>query len=169
MERSGAVTFKGNPLTLIGPEIKAGQKAPDFLVQTTELKDARLGDLTGKIKLIAAVPSLDTPVCDAEIHRFNREASQVSGDVVILFISMDLPFAQSRFCAAGDIKSVKTLSDHRSADFGTKYGVLIKDLRLLSRAIFILDRSDTVRYVEYVKEITNPPDYESALKALKNL
>jgi len=113
------------------------------------------------------VPSLDTPVCDLEIKRFNDEAAQTGKDVVILFISMDLPFAQKRFCQAYDIKKVKTLSDHREGDFGVKYGVLIKELRLLSRAIFIIDKDDEVKYVEYVKEVASQPDYESALKGLK--
>ncbi len=168
-ERAGVVTMKGKPVTLIGPEVKVGQKAPDFIVQATDMSDAGLSDFSGKIKLIASVPSLDTPVCDLEIHRFNQEATSVSKDVVILFISMDLPFAQKRFCGAAGIKNVKTFSDHRTADFGRNYGVLIKDARLLSRAIFIIDKNDTVRYVEYVKEEGMPPDYEAALKALKEI
>ncbi len=169
MERKNAVTFKGNPITLVGAEVKAGQPAPDFKALTTELKDAGLGDFKGKIKLIASVPSLDTPVCDLEIKRFNKEATGASADVVVIFVSMDLPFAQKRFCAANDIEHVVTLSDHRDASFGEGYGVLIKELRLLARAIFIVDKTDRVRYVEYVKELSDHPKYDEALKALKTL
>ncbi|HTZ11900.1 MAG TPA: thiol peroxidase [Candidatus Margulisiibacteriota bacterium] len=167
-ERQGVVTMHGNPVTLIGPEIKVGEKAPDFTVQATDLSEAKLNDFKGKLKLICSVPSLDTPVCDMEIHRFNQEASQIASDAQIIFISMDLPFAQKRFCAAAGINNVKTFSDHRYADFGRKYGVLIKDLRLLSRAIFIIDKDDVVRYVEYVKELGTEPDYQAALDALKS-
>lgn len=167
MERKGIVTVEGNPLTLIGDEVKKGIKAPEFTVLDSELKAVSLGDFKEKIKLIASVPSLDTPVCDLQIKRFNDEATKLSKDIVVLFISMDLPFAQKRFCTEYDIKKVKTLSDHKDADFGEKYGVLIKELRLLSRAIFLLDKTDTVQYVEYVKELTSHPDYESALKAVE--
>ncbi|MFH1552988.1 MAG: thiol peroxidase [Candidatus Omnitrophota bacterium] len=169
MERSGAVTVKGEAVTLLGEEVKDGQEAPDFTVLDSELGEVKLESLKGKIKLIASVPSLDTPICDLQIKRFNDEAAGISKDVVILFISMDLPFAQKRFCQAYDIKKVKTLSDHREGDFGLKYGVLIKELRLLSRAIFIVDKDNTVRYVEYVKELTSHPDYEKALGALKSI
>ena len=159
-------TMKGKPITLMGDQIKVGQKAPDFLVQATDLSDARLSDFKGEIKLIASVVSLDTPVCDMESRRFNEEASRLFDNVVILFISMDLPFAQKRFCSAADINNVKALSDHKSADFGLKYGVLIKDMRFLSRAIFIIDKEDKVRYVEYVTEQGQQPNYEAALKVL---
>ncbi len=168
-ERAGTVTMKGKAVTLLGPEIKVGQQAPDFTAQATDLSDVRLSDLKGKIKLIASVPSLDTPVCSTEIRRFNKEAAFVSPGIAILFISMDLPFAQKRFCAAEGIQGVQTLSDHRTAEFGTGYGVLIKDLRLLSRALFILDPKNIVRYVEYVKENGKQPDYEKALKALDEI
>lgn len=167
MERKNAVTLQGNLVTLIGKEVKAGQKAPDFKVLTHDLKEKTLADFKGKIKLIASVPSLDTPICDLQIKRFNDEASKISKDVVIIFISMDLPFAQKRFCQEFEINKVKTLSDHRDADFGLKYGVLIEELRLLARAIFVVDRDDTVRYVEYVKEVATPPDYAGALDAIK--
>jgi len=169
MERTGIVTIKGSPLTLLGEEIKAGQVAPDFMVLDGDLKEKSLADLAGKIKLIASVPSLDTPVCDLQIKRFNDEATKLSKDVVVIFISMDLPFAQKRFCQAYDIKKVKTFSDHRDADFGMKFGTLIKELRLLSRAIFVLDRDNKVTYVEYVKEVSSHPDYEKALEALKRI
>ena len=168
MERKNVVTLKGNPVTLVGDEVKVGQKASDFKVLAHGLAEKTLSDFKGKIKLIASVPSLDTPICDLQIKRFNDEASNISKDVVIIFISMDLPFAQKRFCDEFNINKIKTLSDHREADFGIKYGVLIKELRLLARAIFLIDKDDTVRYVEYVKEVGTPPDYESALNAIKN-
>ena len=167
MERKGAVTFQGNPLTLLGEEVQVGQKAPDFTVLNSDLQEVSLDAFAGKVKLIASVPSLDTPVCDLEIKHFNEEAAKISGDVVILFISMDLPFAQKRFCQSFDIKKVKTFSDHKTADFGNKYGVLIKELRLLSRAIFVIDKNDVISYIECVKEIADQPNYEGALEALK--
>ena len=169
MERKDVATFKGNPITLVGEEIKIGQNAPDFEVLTSDLSETNLSAFKGKIKLIASVPSLDTPICDLQIKRFNDEATKISKDVVILFISMDLPFAQKRFCQTYNIKKVKTFSDHRDSSFGLNYGVLIKKLRLLSRAIFIIDKNDKVVYVEYVKELGSQPDYESALKALKSI
>lgn len=169
MERKDAVTMKGGPLTLVGEEVKVGSKAPDFKVLDQALAEVTLASSKGKIRLIASVPSLDTPVCDLQIKRFNDEAGALSKDIVVLFISMDLPFAQKRFCSEFNIKKVKALSDHRDADFGVKYGVLIKELRLLARAIFVVDKDDTVRYVEYVKDITNPPDYDAALGAVKKV
>jgi len=169
MERTNVLTVKGKAVTLIGEEVKIGQKAPGFRVLGKDLNEVGLPGFAGKIKLIASVPSLDTPVCDTEIKRFNDEASGVSKDVVIIFVSMDLPFAQKRFCQEYDIKKVKTFSDHRDADFGKNYGTLIKELRLLARAIFIVDAEDTVRYVEYVKELSSPPDYDKALAALRKL
>ena len=165
-ERAGMVTLEGSPLTLLGEEIRPGQQAPDFAALDGNLHEVGLGDLKGKIKLIASVPSLDTPICDLQIKRFNDEASKISKDVAIVFISMDLPFAQKRFCQAYEIKKVRTLSDHRDASFGLKYGVLVKELRLLSRAIFVMDKQDKVTYVEYVKEMASHPDYDAALKAL---
>ena len=168
MERKGVVTLQGNPLTLLGEEIKVGQKAPGFVVVDSDLQEVGLDAFAGKVKLIASVPSLDTPVCDIEIKRFNEEASKISEDIVILFISVDLPFAQKRFCQSFDITKVKTFSDHKTADFGNQYGVLIKELRLLSRAIFVVDKGDMISYVEYVKEVSDQPSYGSALEALKN-
>ena len=163
------VTVKGNPVTLLGEEVSVGQKAQDFKVLNTSLEEVTLSNFKNKIKLIASVPSLDTPVCDLEIKRFNDEASKLSKDLVIIFISMDLPFAQKRFCQANEIKIVKTLSDHRDADFGQKFGVLIKELRLLARAIFILDKNDVIKYIQIVPELGSPPDYDQALSALKNV
>lgn len=169
MERINAVMIKGNPLTLLEEEMKIGQRAPSFKVVDTELKDVSSDDFKGKIRLIASVPSLDTPVCDLEIKRFNEEAVKLSKELAIIFISMDLPFAQKRFCQANEIKEVKTFSDYRDADFGFKYGVLIKELRLLTRALFVVDKDDIIRYVEYVPEITSQPDYKAALAILKKV
>ena len=169
MERKGEVTLKGNPLTLEGSRLSPGQKAPDFKALSQDLEEKSLAAFKGKIKLIASVPSLDTPVCDTEIKRFNDEAAKVSKDVVIIFISMDLPFAQKRFCQEFNIEKVSTLSDHREASFGINYGVLIKEMRLLARAIFIIDKGDIIKYTQLVKEMSSPPDYEAALKALKEI
>lgn len=162
------ITFKGNPVTLIGSEIKKGDNAPDFTVLSNDLQDVKLSDYKNKVKLIVAVPSIDTGVCSTETKRFNEEASQL-GDVQILTISMDLPFAQTRWCAAEGVKNLDLLSDHRNADFGEKYGVLIKELRLLARAVFVVDENDTVQYVEYVKEVSTEPNYDAAIQAVKAL
>ncbi len=167
-ERKGAVTFKGDAVTLVGPEIKVGNKAPDFRLLTTDMKEVGLSQSRSKVRLLSVVTSLDTPVCDLQTQRFEEEASRLK-DVVIYTISMDLPFAQARYCGAHDISNLQTLSDHREASFGTAYGVLIKELRLLSRAIFIVDTIDTVSYVEYVKEVTQHPDYNRALEALQKV
>lgn len=167
-ERKGVVTFLGKPITLVGPEIKVGQKAPDFKLLTKDMKEMKLSESKGKVRLLSVVPSLDTPVCDLQTQRFEKEADKFK-DVVIYTISMDLPFAQARYCGAHNIKRLRTLSDHREASFGTTYGLLIKEMRLLSRAIFIIDRDDNVRYVEYVKDSAGPPDYDKAIKALKNV
>ena len=166
MERPGIITMKGKPLTLIGPDVRAGDRAPDFSVLDENLTIVSLGDFAGKTKLISVTPSLDTPVCDLQLRRFNREAASMPQDVVVLNISMDLPFAVSRFCSTAGIDRAKALSDHREASFGTAYGVLIKELRLLARSIFIIDRNNVVRYKEIVPEQSNHPDYEKALKAL---
>lgn len=160
------VTFNQDPVTLLGNEISVGDKAPDFTVLSNDLQEVSLSDYKGKVRLIAAVPSVDTGVCSEETKRFNEEADKLD-NVHVLTISMDLPFAQGRWCAANGVKNLDTLSDHRDADFGEKYGVLIKELRLLARAVFVVDSSDTVTYVEYVSEATNHPDYESALEAAK--
>lgn len=168
-ERKSVVTLKGMPLTLLGEEIKIGQKAPDFKVLTNDLKEVSLADFKERIKLFSVVPSLDTPVCDLQTKRFNQEAVVLSDDIIILTISMDLPFAQKRFCDANKIDKIKVLSDHKDASFGLAYGVLIKELRLLSRAIFIADKADTIQYVEYVKELSAHPNYETAKQELSRL
>src|SRR5512135_909836 len=142
-ERRGVVTMKGNPLTVLGPDLKAGDKAPRFTVLDSELKEVSLSDFAGKIKIISVTPSLDTPVCDLQLRRFNHEAASLPEDVVVLNISMDLPFAISRFCTVASIDRARALSDHRSGAFGAAYGVLIKELRLLARSVFILGRDNT--------------------------
>lgn len=169
VQRPGEVTLNGKPLTVLGKRVIAGQKAPDFRVLTTDLAEVTLADTSGKVRLIAAVPSLDTPVCDLEVQRFNKEALSFSPNVEIYTISMDLPFAQKRWCAAAGVDRVKTFSDHRDASFGLNWGILIKELRLLQRAIFVIDQNDVVRYVEYVKEISDHPNYAAALEAIKAL
>ncbi len=166
-ERKGAVTFKGNPLTLIGPEIRPGMNAPGFQVLAQDLSPVTLANSAGKVRLLVAVPSVDTPVCDQETRRFNEEAATLSKDVQILAISMDLPFAQKRWCGAAGIDRVQVLSDHRDASFGAAYGVLIKELRILARAVFVVDRAGTVRYAEYVPDITSHPQYDAALAAVR--
>jgi thiol peroxidase len=167
-ERTGVVTFKGNPVTLSGPEIKPGQTAPDFNVVDNGLQTVRLSDAGGKVLILSSVPSLDTPVCDRETRRFNEEASKLGDQVEVWTISMDLPFAQKRWCGAADITRVRTVSDFREHSFGQSYGVLIKDTALAgidARAIFVVGKDGKIKHVEYVKEIANEPDYEAALKA----
>jgi len=169
IERSESATFKGSPLTLIGPEIKVGDKAPDFTVNQSLLQEATLADYAGKIKLISVVPSLDTGVCDAQTQRFNSEAAGLGDNVIILTISADLPFAQARWCGATGVDRVVTLSDYKSNSFGKAYGVLIKEFQLDMRSIFVIDANDTVQYVEYVSEMTEHPNYEAAIAAVKAL
>lgn len=169
IERQGMVTIKGNPLTLLGNEVKVGDKAPSFTVLTNDLTEVTLASFAGKTKLFSVVPSLDTPVCELQTKRFNEEVTKLSSDIVILTISMDLPFAQHRFCESYKIDRVKVFSDHREASFGLAYGVLIKELRLLARSIFIVDKQDTIRYIELVKELTTHPDYDKALAMLNQI
>jgi thioredoxin-dependent peroxiredoxin len=170
MERTGVITMKGKPLTLAGTEIRVGDKAPEFTALTRELAEVRLSDF-GKdtVKVVSVTPSLDTPTCDLQLRRFNHEAGLLPHDVVVLNISMDLPFAVARFCATAEIEKARALSDHRDASFGNAYGVLIKELRLLARSIFIIDKDNIVRYTEIVPEQSGPPDYEKALAALQNI
>jgi thiol peroxidase len=168
-ERKDIATLKGNPVTLLGPEITAGDTAPDFAVVANDLSQRTLDDYKGKVLIIAAVPSLDTPVCDMETRRFNTEAAKLGDDIVILTLSMDLPFAQARWCGAAGVEAVQTLSDHRDASFGQAWGVLIKELRLLSRAVFVVGKDGKVAHVEYLREVTEEPDYEAALEAARKL
>lgn len=168
-EGNGAATFQGNPLTLVGSELKAGDKAPDFGLVANDLSPATLADFEGKVLVIASVPSLDTPVCDMETRRFNSEAAALGDDVQILAVSMDLPFAQARWCGAAGVEAVKTLSDHKDASFGEGWGALIKELRLLTRAVFVVGKDGVVAHAQYVTEITEEPDYDAALEAAKKL
>jgi thioredoxin-dependent peroxiredoxin len=161
-----SVTFKEKPVTLLGNQVKAGDQAPDFKVLANDLSEVTLADSKGTVRLIAAVPSVDTGVCDAEVRRFNEEASKL-GNVKVLTISVDLPFAQKRWCAAAGIENVQTLSDHRDLSFGKAYGVAIEELRLLARSVFVIDSSDKITYVEYVDEVTSHPNYEAAIEAAK--
>ena len=159
--------MKGNPLTLIGPQLEVGDHAPDFSVVDGSLSPVNLEKTGNHVRIISVVPSLDTPVCDLQTKRFNEEAAKLPG-VDILTISMDLPFAQKRWCGAFGVDRIKMLSDHRSASFGEAYGTLIKDLRIESRAIFVLDKDNVIRHVEYVKEVADHPNYDAALAAAKS-
>ncbi len=161
--------MNGNPLTLPGGEVKVGDKAPDFTALDNALSPVMLSSLRGKVVIISSVPSLDTPVCDLQTRRFNQEAGRLGGDVAVLTLSMDLPFAQKRWCGAAGAEHVKTLSDHRDASFGKAYGMLIQELRLLARGVFIVDRAGMVRYSQLVKEVTNEPDYDEVLTEVKKL
>ncbi len=168
-EHTGIITMRGNPLTIVGRELKVGDTAPDCEVLDNDVSPTKLSSFRGKVCVISSVPSLDTPVCDMETRRFNEEAGKLGEDVQILTISMDLPFAQKRWCGAAGVDKVITLSDHRDASFGTAYGVLIKELRLLARAVFVLDREGTIQYIQIVKEVTEEPDYDAVLEAVNKL
>ncbi|HWL25332.1 MAG TPA: thiol peroxidase [Ureibacillus sp.] len=161
------VTFKNNPVTLIGNEVKVGEQAPDFTVLANDMSPVTLKDSQGKVRLIISVPSLDTGVCDAETRRFNEEVAGIGGDIAFYTVSVDLPFAQKRWCAAAGIEGVHTVSDYKDLSFGESYGVHMKELRLLARAVFVVDREGTVTYVEYVSEGTSHPNYEAAIEAVK--
>ena len=167
VERPGAITVEGGPVTLVGKELTVGDPAPDFVALDNDLSPVAFSSFRGKICIISTVASLDTSTCDIETRRFNEEASRLGLDVVILTISMDLPFAQKRWCGAAGVDKVKTLSDHRDASFGMSYGVLIKELRLLARTLFIVDRSGVIRYIQVVKELGNEPDYDAVLRAVR--
>jgi len=167
--RNSTVKMRGNPLTLVGPEIKVGDTAPDFTVQKSLTEKLTLGDLTNKVKIFNVVLSIDTPVCDKQTRKFNEEAASLGDDVEIVTFSVDLPFALSRYCGAAGIDKIKAVSDYKELSFGNAYGVLIDEFKLLSRAIFVIDKDNVVKYVEYVKEVTEEPNYDSALEAAKNL
>ncbi len=169
VERKGEITFQGNPLTLIGTEVKVGDSAPDATLLSNDLSPVQLSIYKGKVCIISVVPSLDTPVCDMQTRKFNEEAGNLGDNVVILTASMDLPFAQSRWCGAAGVEKVVTLSDHRDANFGEAFGVLIKELRLLARAVFVVDKDGTVQYIQLVKEVTEEPDYGAVIEAVKKL
>ena len=168
-ERTGIITMHGNPLTLVGNDVKVGDIAPDATLLNNDLTPVTISSYKGKICVISSVPSLDTPVCDIETRRFNQEAEGLGDDVVILTASMDLPFAQKRWCGAAGVDRVITLSDHRDASFGSAYGMLIKELRLLARGIFIIDREGIISYIQIVKEVSEEPDYAEVMKEIKKL
>ncbi len=168
-ERSGKVTMRGNPLTLEGMELVVGDAAPDVELADNDLNPVKIASYRGKVCIISSVPSLDTPVCDMETRRFNEEAGKLGEDVVILTVSEDLPFAQKRWCGAAGVDKVITLSDYKDRSFGEKYGVLIKELKLLARCVFVLDRKGIVQYIQLVAEVTHEPDYEAVLNAVKKL
>lgn len=166
--RTGLITMKGSPVTLLGKEIKVGEQAPDFTALTKDLQAYGLKDMDNKIKLISVVPSIDTGLCDLQTIRFNEEAATLK-DTVVVTISMDLPFALNRYCASKGIDNAITLSDHRDASFGLAYGFLIEELRLLARGVVVIDQSNRVQYVEYVPEIGTHPDYDKALALISKL
>lgn len=168
-ETKGAVTFKGEEMTLLGPKLKDGEQAPEFSLLAQDLSEVKLSDSAGKIRLLSVVPSLDTGICAQQTKRFNDEIAKLPDSVVIYTISADLPFAQKRFCGDNSIEKIQTLSDHRTMAFGDAYGTHIKELRLLSRSIFIINAEGRLEYVEYVKEVASHPDYDAALNALKLL
>ncbi|QCR33262.1 thiol peroxidase [Lysinibacillus sp. SGAir0095] len=163
------VTFKNNPVTLIGNEVKVGDKAPDFTVLANDLSLVTLKDSEGKVRLISVVPSLDTGVCDAQTRRFNEEVVALGDAVAFYTVSVDLPFAQKRWCAAAGLEGVHTVSDHRDLSFGKAYGAYMEELRLLARSVFVIDKEGTVTYAEYVSEGTSHPNYEAAIEAVKAL
>jgi len=168
-KRSGVITFKGNPVTLVGPDVKVGDSAPDFRVVDGTLKAVSLADSKGKVRLITVVPSLDTGVCDTMTRKFNEEAAKLPEDVVVYTVSVDLPFAQNRWCGNAGIDRVKTLSDYQDRSFGLNYGLLIDELKLLARDVLVVDANDKIVYREIVKEVTTEPDYKAALEAVRNL
>lgn len=168
-DTKNSITFKGNPLPLVGNMPNTGDPAPDFEVVGNDMSAVKLSDLKGKTLVICSVPSLDTPVCDTEVRTFNEHAGSLGDDVAVLVISMDLPFAQARWCGAAGVENVRTLSDYRDASFGKAFGVLIEPLRLLARAVFVVDKDGGIRYIQIVDEMTNEPDYEAALKALRQI
>ncbi len=168
MIRTSAITLRGNPKNVIGPELKVGDTAPDFEVVDTTLKPVTLADTGNGVRIFSVVPSLDTPVCDMQTKRFNEEAAALP-NVKIFTISMDLPFAMKRWCGAMGVDNLVMLSDHRTGSFGTAYGCLIEDLRIHARSIFVIDGNNVIRHVEYVTEVGNHPDYDAALSAAKAL
>lgn len=168
-EREGAVLFKGNPATLLGPEVKVGDAAPDFQVVDNGLQPVTLATDAGKVRLVAVVPSIDTPTCDTMTRRFNQDAADLPDSVAVYTISVDLPFAQKRWCGNAGIEKVQTLSDYQDRSFGLNYGLLLKNLKLLARAVYVIDQNDKVAYAEVCSEVTAEPDYAAALGAVKKL
>ena len=166
-ERNGVVTFKGNPLTLLGPEVQVGQAAPEFTVVDKDFKPVKLSEFAGKVVLISAVPSLDTKVCSIQTKRFNEEAAKLADEITVLTISEDLPFAQGRFCSSEKVEGHKVLSDHVYREFGQKYGLLIKDMMLLARSVWVIGKDGKIKYRQIVGELTEEPDYGAALATAK--
>ena len=169
LEQKGVITFKGNPMTLVGNEVKVGQKAPDFKLTANDLSEVTLKSSAGKVRVVSVVPSVDTPVCDLQTKRFNDEASKLGDKAAIITVSLDLPFAQKRWCGAASATKVQLLSDYKDHSFGFAYGTRIKELGLLTRAVFVIDSNDQVQYVEYVKEVTAHPNYDAAIAVAKKL
>ena len=166
-ERPKAVTMRGNPLTLLGPELGSGDAAPEFTALSTKLQEVHLADSKGKVRILSVVPSLDTPVCDLQTKRFDEEAGRLGDGVVVYTISADLPFAANRWCGAAGVKNLQCLSDHRTMSFGDAYGTHVKELRLDARAVFVVDARDRIVHAEYVKEIAEHPNYDAALAAAR--
>lgn len=169
MERQNAITFKGSPLTLVGDEVQVGQPAPAFTATANDLSEYQLSNDKGKVIVLASVPSLDTGICDKETRKFNELAASLADDVEIVTISMDLPFAQARWCGAAGVDQVKTVSDYKGPDFGPTYGLLIKELHLLARAVLVIDKQGVVQYYQLVPEIAQEPDYDAVIEAVKKL
>ena len=165
LERTGVVTFKGNPMTLVGPELNVGDDAPNFQILGSDLSGVNLHTDEGRVRLIVAVPSLDTPVCALETRTFSSRVKDLPGNSVVYVVSADLPFAQKRFCATEGIENIRTLSDHRDLSFATSYGILIKELKLLARSVFVIDPNNKISYIEIVDEVTNEPNYNAAVDA----
>jgi len=168
-ERTGVATLKGNPITLVGPELKVGDKAPDFTLSKSLGEYVSLQDYAGKVKLISVIPSIDTGVCEAQTRKFNEAASDLGDNVVVLTVSVDTPFAQARWCGAAGVDRVVMLSDYKDNNFGLSYGVYIKEFALDMRSIFILDENNVIQYVEYLSEMSNHPNYDAAIAAVKEL
>jgi thiol peroxidase len=168
-ERTDVVKMQGNPLTLVGNEVKVGDNAPDFTVLDENLQPVKLSSFRGKTVILTSVPSLDTAVCDTETRRFNQEAANLGDNIEVVTVSMDLPFAQKRWCGAAGIDRVKVYSDYRDADFGKAYGILIKELRLLARTVFVIDKEGRIQYIQYVEETTEEPKYDEVLNAVKTV
>jgi thiol peroxidase len=166
-ERQGEITFKGNPMTLIGPELNVGDTAPDFNAVAADLSPVNLSTDAGKKRLVIAVPSLDTAVCSLETKKFSDRIKELSGDTVAYVVSMDLPFAQKRYCGSEGVDNIKTVSDYREASFGESFGVLIKELKLLARSVFVIDPNNKITYKEIVNEVTHEPNYDAAIAAAK--
>lgn len=168
MEKRQETTFFGNKITLLGKKVAAGENAPEFTCLDAELNPVKLSDFEGKIKIISVIPSIDTGVCELQTIRFNKEATELR-DTIVLTVSCDLPFALGKFCAAKEIKALKTVSDHKDLSFGLNYGFVIEEFRLLNRGIVVIDKDNKVQYIEYVQENTNHPDYDKALEVAKSL